>query len=82
MVGMAPAVSFRIRGRVAEDEPWENADSATLASASPWRTFRWYRGQKHYSGFYWSATMRDHVVYESRLELALIRTLRRVTIAV
>lgn len=41
-----------------------------LGSAIPWRTFRWYRGQKHYSGVYWSATMRDHVIYESRLELA------------
>ncbi|MFE5097636.1 hypothetical protein ACFRCI_47055 [Streptomyces sp. NPDC056638] len=25
------------------------------------------RGQKHYSGIYWSATVRDHVIYESRL---------------
>ncbi|MFG2224729.1 TnsA-like heteromeric transposase endonuclease subunit [Streptomyces sp. NPDC048644] len=32
--------------------------------------FRWYSGQKHYSGTYWSATVRDHVIYESRLELA------------
>ena len=36
----------------------------------PWRTFRWYKGQKHYSGLYWSATTRTHVPYESRLELA------------
>ena len=36
----------------------------------PWRTFRWYKGQKHYSGLYWSATTRTHVAYESRLELA------------
>ncbi|GAA2816577.1 TnsA-like heteromeric transposase endonuclease subunit [Kitasatospora sp. CM 4170] len=41
-----------------------------LRSAVPWRTFRWYMGQRHYSGTYWSATMRDHVIYESRLELA------------
>ncbi|MFI9029740.1 TnsA-like heteromeric transposase endonuclease subunit [Streptomyces sp. NPDC053560] len=41
-----------------------------LASASPWRTFRWYRGQGHYSGAYWAATIRDHVIYESRLEPA------------
>jgi hypothetical protein len=32
--------------------------------------FRWYKGQRHYSGTYWCATMRDHVIYESRLELA------------
>ncbi|MFJ7492411.1 hypothetical protein ACIQZB_14375 [Streptomyces sp. NPDC097727] len=35
--------------------------------AAPWRTFRWYKGQKHYSGIYWSTTVRDHVIYESRL---------------
>ncbi|MCG5213373.1 TnsA-like heteromeric transposase endonuclease subunit [Streptosporangium sp. KLBMP 9127] len=28
------------------------------------------KGQKHYSGTYWSATQCDHVIYESRLELA------------
>ncbi|VBA31461.1 hypothetical protein LAUMK136_00060 [Mycobacterium attenuatum] len=44
--------------------------SAALAGAAPWRTFRWVRGQKHYSGTYWSATEAGHVIYESRLELA------------
>jgi hypothetical protein len=38
----------------------------------PWRTFRWYFGQRHYSGTYWSATQHDHVIYESRLELAAL----------
>lgn len=41
-----------------------------LAGALPWRTFRWYRGQQHFSGLWWSSTMARHVVYESRLELA------------
>jgi hypothetical protein len=36
----------------------------------PWRDFRWYRGQRHFSGSYWSATMQAHVGYESRLEYA------------
>ena len=36
----------------------------------PWRTFRWRNGQRFYSGTYWSATNRDHVIYELRLELA------------
>ncbi|WGI36010.1 TnsA-like heteromeric transposase endonuclease subunit (plasmid) [Mycolicibacterium aubagnense] len=43
---------------------------AALAGAAPWRTFRWVKGQKHYSGTYWSATEAGHVIYESRLELA------------
>ncbi|WP_202919358.1 TnsA-like heteromeric transposase endonuclease subunit [Saccharothrix deserti] len=42
----------------------------SMVSASPWRTFRWHRGQRHYSGSFWSATERDLVIYESRLELA------------
>ncbi|MFV8160555.1 TnsA-like heteromeric transposase endonuclease subunit [Mycobacterium sp. 134] len=41
-----------------------------LANAAPWRTFRWHRGQKHYSGTYWSSTVGRHVIYESRLELS------------
>lgn len=47
-----------------------NVSPAALVHAAPWRTFRWYFGQRHYSGTYWSATQRDHVIYESRLELA------------
>lgn len=38
----------------------------------PVREFRSYRGRRHYSGWYWSATTCGHVVYESRLELARI----------
>ncbi|MFI9206268.1 hypothetical protein [Streptomyces sp. NPDC053048] len=53
------AVSFRTRGRTFEDETWTGVGSAVLSAAIPWRTFRWYKGQRHYSGTYWSATMRD-----------------------
>ncbi len=48
----------------------EKVTPAALFDAVPWRIFRWYFGQRHYSGTYWSATERDHVIYESRLELA------------
>lgn len=44
--------------------------AGTFVGSVPWRAFRWRRGQRHFSGLYWSATMRGHVVYESRLELA------------
>src|SRR4051812_41099228 len=43
---------------------------SSLFHAGPWRTFRWYEGQRHYSGKYWSVTEGDHVIYESRLELS------------
>lgn len=46
------------------------AQGDVLATSRPWRKFRWHRGQQHYSAFYWCATTGDHVVYESRLELA------------
>jgi hypothetical protein len=63
-------VSFRTESGATEGESWTVVDSAVLSRTVPWRTFRSYKGQRHYSGVYWSATMRDHVVYESRLELA------------
>ncbi|HJQ45765.1 MAG TPA: TnsA-like heteromeric transposase endonuclease subunit [Amycolatopsis sp.] len=50
-----PAVSVRARD---------------VAGLVPWRSFRSHRGQRHYSGVYWSATTGGHVEYESRLELA------------
>ena len=45
---------------------------AEVVAGLPVREFRWYKGRQHYSGWYWSATMSGHVVYESRLELARI----------
>lgn len=67
-----PATSLKIRvqdGDVVE-VPAHRATHDLLRSALPFRTFRWYYGQRHYSGSYWSATMSAHVIYESRLELS------------
>ena len=52
--------------------PWVSVPAGVLAAAAPWRVFRWYQGQQHYSGTYWSCTQRDHVIHESRLELAVL----------
>lgn len=49
---------------------WSRASAERLKGASPWRTFRSFKGQRHFPGSYWSATMADHVIYKSRLELA------------
>jgi hypothetical protein len=46
------------------------AEPAMFNEAIPWRTFRMFFGQTHYSGAYWSATEAAHVIYESRLELS------------
>jgi hypothetical protein len=49
--------------------PLETAAAGDVSAAAPWRTFRSHRNQRHYSGWYWSSTTGDHVIYESRLEL-------------
>ncbi|MFF9641006.1 TnsA-like heteromeric transposase endonuclease subunit [Kitasatospora aureofaciens] len=43
-----------------------------VLAGMPVREFRSYRGRRHYSGWYWAATTRGLVAYESRLELARI----------
>ncbi|MEN8653815.1 TnsA-like heteromeric transposase endonuclease subunit [Streptomyces sp. 21So2-11] len=43
-----------------------------VAAGLPVREFRWYKGRRHYSGWYHSATGDRLVAYESRLELARI----------
>jgi hypothetical protein len=72
--GVRPeAVSVSIRQSADGSEaslPWERATTEALSLAAPWRTIRWHDGQRHFSGTYWSATDRGHVIYESRLELA------------
>ncbi|MGB5150312.1 MAG: TnsA-like heteromeric transposase endonuclease subunit [Mycobacterium sp.] len=65
------SVSYRRADDLSEvAREWAAAGIDELASATPWRTLRWHRGQKHYSGTYWSSTLGSHVIYESRLELA------------
>ncbi|MFE3906335.1 TnsA-like heteromeric transposase endonuclease subunit [Streptomyces sp. NPDC059153] len=59
----------RTDGKIDEDLVWSTTGIDVFEPSIAWRTFRWREGQKHYSGLYWSSTMRDHVVYESRLEL-------------
>jgi hypothetical protein len=63
-------VSYRPAAGGERCVPAERVSSAAVFDAIPWRTFRWYAGQRHYSGTWWSSTMRDHVIYESRLELS------------
>ena len=57
-------------GGTDEHRAWPASPAEMFRSAAPWRTFRWYDGQRHYSGSYWCATTQGHVIYESRLELA------------
>jgi hypothetical protein len=71
-VGQAGGATVSVRHRDTLSEvstAWESAPLEVFAAAVPWRTFRWHRGQQHYSGTYWSSTEQSHVIYESRLEL-------------
>ena len=63
-------VRFRSPDKVERMVPLDDVRGTDLAAALPWRQFRWRRGQQHFSGFWWSSTMVDHVIYESRLQLA------------
>ncbi len=70
----AASITVSLRGPngdQVENREWSASSIDLIAAAAPWRTFRWYRGQRHYSGTYWSAAMRDRVIYESRLEQEL-----------
>jgi hypothetical protein len=63
-------VSYRPAAGEERSLPAQRVSAAALFEGVPWRTFRWYFGQRHYSGTWWSSTMADHVIYESRLELS------------
>lgn len=47
-----------------------DVDPVRVADGQPVRDFPVYVGRRNYSGYFWSATMGQHVVYESLLELS------------
>lgn len=66
------SVMVKVRSRLDGLEwsgPWKDVTTQRLRAAAPWRTVRWFKGQKHYSCTYWAATCAGHVTNESRLEL-------------
>lgn len=63
-------VSLRMADGGEASFPLPQVRARQVAAAAPWRKTRSARGQVHYPGYFWSATMGAHVVYESRLELA------------
>ena len=65
-------VAYRPAAGEERSSPAQRISPTELFHAAPWRTFRWYFGQRHFSGTYWSSTQHDHVIYESRLELATL----------
>lgn len=63
-------VEVRYRGGSRDDvvTTLDAVDARQVAAGPPVRDFPVYVGRKNYSGYFWSATMGRHVVYESLLE--------------
>jgi hypothetical protein len=69
-------VSVEVRYRQADGEfvqtMLDRVVVAEVAAGLPVRDFRWYKGRRHYSGWYYATTGGRLVAYESRLELARV----------
>lgn len=65
-------VTYRVGSGAAADTTLDRLRVDEVIAGLPVREFRWYKGRRHYSGWYWCATGQRLVVYESRLELARI----------
>lgn len=48
--------------------PLLDCATARFEDVGPVRPFRWSRGERHFSGWYWAATTGQHVGFESWLE--------------
>ena len=65
-------MTYRASGGAVVDTTLDRLCADEVIAGLPVREFRSYKGRRHYSGWYWCATGRRLVVYESRLELARI----------
>ncbi|WP_374194287.1 TnsA-like heteromeric transposase endonuclease subunit [Streptomyces sp. N35] len=48
--------------------PLRDCVTGQFEDVDPVRTFSWSRGERHFPGWYWAATTRRHVGFESWLE--------------
>jgi hypothetical protein len=65
-------VTYRASSGTVVDTTLDRLSADEVVAGLPVREFRWYKGRRHYSGWYWCATGQRLVAYESRLELARI----------
>lgn len=65
-------VTYRASSGAVVDTTLDRLCADEVIAGLPVREFRWYKGRRHYSGWYCCATGQRLVVYESRLELARI----------
>ncbi|WP_240803116.1 TnsA-like heteromeric transposase endonuclease subunit [Streptomyces sp. A1499] len=57
-----------VRDGVEVRRPLADVAGVAFEEVAPVREFPLYRGQRHFPGLYWAATMLRHVGFESRLE--------------
>lgn len=63
MGGAASTLSIRRTDSAVDEVGGRSSPSFDLMrSAAPWRTFRWYKGQRHYNPDYFLSTERGPVV--------------------
>lgn len=65
-------VTYRVSSGAVVDTTLDRLRADEVIVELPVREFRWYKGRRHYSGWYWCATGQRLVIYDSRLELARI----------
>lgn len=56
------------RGLAERQDALASCQDVRFEDVAPVRSFRWAAGQRHFAGWYWSATTGRHVGYESWLE--------------
>jgi hypothetical protein len=54
--------------RERQRRPLLDCVTARFEDSAPVRSFRWFRGERHFAGWYWAAMTGQHVGFESWLE--------------
>ncbi|WP_329024370.1 TnsA-like heteromeric transposase endonuclease subunit [Streptomyces sp. NBC_00690] len=68
LAGAYVELSYVDAVRVRRRRPLLDCVTARFEDVAPVRPFRWSRGERHFSGWYWAATTGQHVGFESWLE--------------
>lgn len=68
----AVKVRYKLQNGTIESTTLDRLRPDDVLDGAPVRAFRAYPGRTHYSGYYWSSTLEQHVVYESLLEKSFL----------
>lgn len=68
LAGPYVELSYLDAVRARQRRPLLDCVTARFEDVTPVRPFRWSRGERHFAGWYWSATSGQHIGFESWLE--------------